>query len=98
MRGIQLAAGLLALALGMTACGNDNASSGGSSSGSSGAPSAAKLKVGLAYDIGGRGDPPLHDSPARGAAKGQPAHRLDAPQHQAAPGRARGAEEGRPPP
>ena len=74
MRGIQLAAGLLALGLSLTACGKDDTGStggggggGGQSSGSS-APAAA-LKVGMAYDIGGRGDQSFNDSAARGLDK-----------------------------
>ncbi|MFL6145835.1 MAG: BMP family protein [Labedaea sp.] len=71
MRGIQLAAGLLALGLTLTACGKDDTAGGGSSGGTSGASGApaAKLKVGLAYDIGGRGDQSFNDSAARGLDK-----------------------------
>jgi basic membrane protein A and related proteins len=68
MRGIQLAAGLVALALSLTACGSDTPSSPGGGGGTSGAP-AAKLKIGLAYDIGGRGDQSFNDSAARGLDK-----------------------------
>ena len=68
MRGIRLAAGLLALGLGLAGCGSDTPSTGGGSTTSSGA-AAAKLKVGLAYDIGGRGDQSFNDSAARGLDK-----------------------------
>jgi basic membrane protein A and related proteins len=95
MRGIQLAAGLLALALGMTACGNDNASSGGSSSGSSGAPSATKLKVGLAYDIGGRGDQSFNDSAARGLDKAKSDIGVDAKELEATAGETDAQKEDR---
>ena len=67
MRGIRLAAGVLALGLGLAACGSDTAPSGGGASTTSGA--AAALKVGLAYDIGGRGDQSFNDSAARGLDK-----------------------------
>jgi basic membrane protein A len=68
MRGIRLAAGLLALGLGLAACGDDDTtSSGAGGSATSGAPAA--LKVGLAYDIGGRGDQSFNDSAARGLDK-----------------------------
>ncbi|HVN14040.1 MAG TPA: BMP family ABC transporter substrate-binding protein, partial [Kineosporiaceae bacterium] len=59
-------------ALALSACGS---SSGGSStsttSGSAGASSSAakKLKVGMAYDVGGRGDQSFNDSAARGLDK-----------------------------
>ena len=69
MRGTQLAAGLLALGLSLTACGKDDSGApagGGGGSPSSGAPAAAKLKIGLAYDIGGRGDQSFNDAAAAG--------------------------------
>ena len=58
-------------ALALTACGS---SSGGGSTTTTGAAggsssSAAKLKVGMAYDIGGRGDKSFNDSAARGLDK-----------------------------
>ncbi|ARP71955.1 BMP family ABC transporter substrate-binding protein [Streptomyces pluripotens] len=55
-----------ALALTATACGStssDNASSSSSSGGGKG------VKIGLAYDVGGRGDRSFNDSAARGADK-----------------------------
>src|SRR5262249_48053492 len=64
MRGIRLATGLLALGLSLAACAkNDSGSNSGTggSSGAGGAP-ASNLKVGLAYDIGGRGDQSFNDS------------------------------------
>jgi basic membrane protein A len=67
MRGIQLAAGVLALGLGLAGCGSDTPSGSGGSSSTSGAATA--LKVGLAYDIGGRGDQSFNDSAARGLDK-----------------------------
>jgi basic membrane protein A len=56
-------AGVAVVALGMAACGG---TSGGSSTGSTSAP---KLKVGLAYDIGGRGDKSFNDAAAAGLDK-----------------------------
>ena len=68
MRGIRLAAGLLALGLGMAGCGGDDTgSTGGGGATTSGG--AATIKVGLAYDIGGRGDQSFNDSAARGLDK-----------------------------
>ncbi|WP_030930005.1 BMP family lipoprotein [Streptomyces sp. NRRL S-646] len=59
-----------ALALTATACGStssekDNASSSASSGGGKG------IKIGLAYDVGGRGDRSFNDSAARGADKAE---------------------------
>lgn len=70
VHGSALVAGLAAAAMLLTACGgSDTAASGssGSASGSSSASGAGSgLVVGLAYDIGGRGDQSFNDSAARG--------------------------------
>ncbi|KJS57438.1 BMP family protein [Streptomyces rubellomurinus] len=71
-RSMKLAAVVLSGSLGMAslaACGaksNDNSSSSGSAAASGGA---GGLKVGMAYDIGGRGDQSFNDSAARGLDK-----------------------------
>lgn len=67
MRGIRLAAGLIALGFGLAACGSDTPSTSGG--GNTPGGGAAALKVGLAYDIGGRGDQSFNDSAARGLDK-----------------------------
>jgi basic membrane protein A and related proteins len=72
IKGLKLATVVAAGALVLAACGGS--SSGGSSSAaeSSGATSAAPtsdVKVGLAYDIGGRGDQSFNDSAAAGLDK-----------------------------
>jgi len=69
-----LVAAALIGAMTLAACGSSNnngSSSGGSGSGGSAAPS--DLKIGMAYDIGGRGDKSFNDSAALGldAAKKQ---------------------------
>ena len=56
-----LAAGILAL----TACGSDSDGDKGSDSPSSDAPK-SDIKVGMAYDVGGRGDQSFNDSAAAG--------------------------------
>ncbi|MEU5161559.1 BMP family ABC transporter substrate-binding protein [Streptomyces sp. NPDC020875] len=56
-----------ALALTATACGESSTDSNSSSSSSAG--TAGKLKVGAAYDVGGRGDNSFNDSAARGLDK-----------------------------
>ncbi|YAL82613.1 BMP family lipoprotein [Dermacoccaceae bacterium W4C1] len=48
--------------LGLTACGSDDEGTGASGSGSG----SAAVKVGLAYDVGGRGDQSFNDSAAKG--------------------------------
>ena len=57
------------LALGATACGG-NSDSGSDSSGSGGGSGAkSDIKVGMAYDVGGRGDQSFNDSAAAGLDK-----------------------------
>jgi basic membrane protein A len=53
------------VALGVTACGGSNNNSGGGST----APAKKNVKVGLAFDIGGRGDKSFNDSAAAGLDK-----------------------------
>ena len=60
----RLATAILAGALVLTACGGDDATDEPKASGSS-APK-SDLKVGLAYDIGGRGDQSFNDAAAAG--------------------------------
>ena len=62
----KIAAGLLAGALTLTACGGS--SGGGTAATPSGSSTKAEkvLKVGLAYDIGGRGDQSFNDLAAAG--------------------------------
>ena len=56
-----------ALSLSATACGSTSSDSGSSSSASSGGGKG--VKIGLAFDVGGRGDRSFNDSAARGADK-----------------------------
>lgn len=53
-----------ALGLGMTAC--DNPDGGGEGNGGDGGKGGDEIRVGLAYDIGGRGDKSFNDSAYRG--------------------------------
>jgi basic membrane protein A len=62
-----LVATALVGALSLTACGDDSSTGGGGSGGTGGAGS--DLKIGLAYDIGGRGDKSFNDSAAVGLDK-----------------------------
>lgn len=58
-----------ALALTATACGSTSSDNAGSSSSSGGGGKG--VKIGLAYDVGGRGDRSFNDSAARGADKAE---------------------------
>ncbi|HEV2781052.1 MAG TPA: BMP family ABC transporter substrate-binding protein [Actinophytocola sp.] len=95
MRGIQLAAGLVALGLTLAACGGDDAPSTGGGGGTSGAPAAAQLKVGLAYDIGGRGDQSFNDSAARGLDKAKAEGGIEVKELEAAAGETDAQKEDR---
>ena len=75
LQGLRLAAVLTVAGLGLVACGSNSsttgapaAPSGSSGPASSAAPAAPKsdAKVGLAYDVGGRGDRSFNDSAAAG--------------------------------
>lgn len=96
MRGIRLAAGLLALGLTLAACGKDDAAppAGGGGGATSGAP-AVKLKVGLAYDIGGRGDQSFNDSAAKGLDKAKTDFGVEAKELEAAAGETDAQKEDR---
>ena len=60
VRGVRIAALLVALGLTAAACGGGNDDNGGASSG--GGDQAEAKKVGIVYDIGGRGDKSFNDS------------------------------------
>jgi basic membrane protein A len=61
-----------ALALTATACGSTSSDSNSSSSSASSSGGGGKgIKIGLAYDVGGRGDRSFNDSAARGADKAE---------------------------
>src|SRR4051812_33601342 len=65
---MKAAALLLAGSMALAACASDEgASSGSGSSGGSSASSSGDLKIGLAYDTGGRGDKSFNDSAFAGA-------------------------------
>ncbi len=94
MRGIRLAAGLLALGLALAACGSDTgAGAGGTSSGAN--TPAATIKVGLAYDIGGRGDQSFNDSAASGLDKAQSEFGIEVTELEAAQGETDAQKEDR---
>src|SRR5207245_5592501 len=68
VRGMRLlaTAGVAIVALAMAACGGNKSTSGGGGN----TPAKKTVKVGLAYDIGGRGDKSFNDAAAAGARAG----------------------------
>jgi basic membrane protein A and related proteins len=66
VRGVRVGALLVALAMTVAACGGGNDEGGGTSGGGGGGTTAEAKKVGLVYDIGGRGDQSFNDSAAAG--------------------------------
>ncbi|MDQ2781054.1 BMP family ABC transporter substrate-binding protein [Lapillicoccus sp.] len=64
---ISVVAGAAVLALGLSACGSSSTPSTGGGGGTSSA--AGGLKVGMAYDVGGRGDQSFNDAAAAGLDK-----------------------------
>lgn len=86
------------LALGATACGSDSDSgSDGGSSGGGGDDSSAssELKVGMAYDVGGRGDQSFNDSAAAGLDKAKDEFGFESEESEASDGEAESAREER---
>jgi basic membrane protein A and related proteins len=79
VRGVRVAALLVALGLTAAACGGGNDGGGGGDTGGGGGATEAK-KVGLVYDIGGRGDKSFNDSAFAGleAARKEQGDKLEA--------------------
>ncbi len=67
---LRLAAAVAVVTLGLAACGSDDTGS-GTGTGTAGSDSASDIKVGLAYDIGGRGDQSFNDAAYAGLKKAQ---------------------------
>ena len=91
-----LVSALLAGALILTGCGggDDNADATPEASGSSSAP-ASDIKVGLAYDIGGRGDQSFNDAAAAGLDKAADEFGVETKEAEASNGEADTAKEER---
>ena len=69
LKKIATTSAVAALAIGMAACGSNSStgsSPSGTGAGSGTGTSGASLKVGMAYDVGGRGDHSFNDSAAAG--------------------------------
>lgn len=63
---LRLAAALTVASLALMACGSNSSEETGGSAGSPAAEAGSDVKVGLAYDVGGRGDRSFNDSAAAG--------------------------------
>jgi basic membrane protein A len=87
-----LAAGILAL----TACGSDDSDGGSATDNGSSAAPKSDVKVGMAYDVGGRGDQSFNDSAAAGLDKAKDEGLVgDAQESEAEDGEAESAREER---
>jgi len=93
----KVAAVIAAAALGLAACGSDtpDATPGAGNTGTGGAPAAEQLKVGMAYDVGGRGDQSFNDAAAAGLDKAKAELNLDSKEAVAQNGEAESAREER---
>lgn len=91
-RTTKIAALLSAGVLALTACGSDDS---GSSSGSSDEEAGSDIRVGLAYDVGGRGDQSFNDSAAAGLDQATEEFGLEAQESEAQDGEAESAREER---
>jgi len=92
----KLATAILAGALVLTACGSgDDDAASTKTSGSTSASKKSDLKVGLAYDIGGRGDQSFNDAAAAGLEKAKSEFGVQANESEAAAGEAESAKEER---
>jgi basic membrane protein A len=82
------------LALGATACGGDS-DSGSDNGGGGGDTPKSDIKVGMAYDVGGRGDQSFNDSAAAGLDKAKEDFGITADESEATDGEAESAREER---
>ena len=86
------------LALGATACGDDSDSGSGSDAGddsTGGTSETSDIKVGMAYDVGGRGDQSFNDSAAAGLDQAMEELGVESEESEAADGEAESAREER---
>jgi len=89
-RSIKLAAAFSALILTLTACGDDGDDKSGGDGGSG-----SDIKVGMAYDVGGRGDQSFNDSAAAGLDQAVEEFGVESQESEASDGEAESAREER---
>ena len=90
-RSIKLAAAFSALVLTLTACGDD----GGDGDDNGGGGGGSDIKVGMAYDVGGRGDQSFNDSAAAGLDQAVEEFGIESQESEASDGEAETAREER---
>ncbi|MGH8970663.1 MAG: BMP family lipoprotein [Actinomycetes bacterium] len=91
----KLASAIFAAALVLTACGGDDTAEPTPGEDTTSAAAKSDLKVGLAYDIGGRGDQSFNDSAAAGLDKAKDELGIETQEAEAATGEAESAKEER---
>ena len=92
-RSYKLAAVLSALVLGLTACGDDG--NGDTAGEGDGGDAGSDVKVGMAYDVGGRGDQSFNDSAAAGLDQAKEEFGIETQESEAEDGEAESAREER---
>jgi basic membrane protein A len=90
-RSYKLAAALSAMILALTACGDDD----GDDTGTDGGDGASDVRVGMAYDVGGRGDQSFNDSAAAGLDQAVDEFGIESEESEAEDGEAETAREER---
>ena len=93
-RSTKLAAALSAMILALTACGSDDGDGEGTDGNAPGADG-SDIKVGMAYDVGGRGDQSFNDSAAAGLDQAKEEFGLETQESEAEDGEAESAREER---
>src|SRR6478752_1372405 len=91
---MKVAAAVSVAAVALAACGSSTTGGAGGGATTSGG-SAAKVKIGMAYDVGGRGDQSFNDAAARGLDKAKKDLGVDAKEAEATQGEPESAREER---
>ena len=94
-RSYKLAAALSAMILALTACGDDGDDGDDNGGGGGGDAPQSDVKVGMAYDVGGRGDQSFNDSAAAGLDQAVEEFGVEAEESEAEDGEAETAREER---
>ncbi len=92
---VRLVAALAVASLGIAACGSNDADTGTDTTASSSSAAKVQAKVGLAYDIGGRGDQSFNDAAAVGLEKAKTDLGVEAREAEAGAGESDSAKEER---
>jgi basic membrane protein A len=95
LRSRRLVAALAVAGLALTGCGSDDSTTSDSASSGGDSASSSDVKVGLAYDIGGRGDQSFNDAAAAGLDQAKEELGVQAQEAEAANGESETAKEER---